>query len=140
MIPVRAPKQKVIQGKSGTDSGRMYGTGIGAAVGGVIGGVLGESPQGVAAGASAGGSLGGFVGGLFDTKGEASTLAPQKTHVATRDDTAVDAKIRQLQAEDPINQLQDAIKTLPTMSPEIQNEYQDHLLNAYKTEWQRRMS
>ena len=137
MIPVRAPKQKVIQGKSGTDSGSFFGTGIGAALGGVVGGIYG-GPSGAAAGASAGGSLGRFVGGLFDSKGEASTLAPQKTHVATRDDTAVDAKLRQLQAEDPINQLQEAIKTLPTMSPEIQNEYQDHLLNAYKTEWQRR--
>jgi hypothetical protein len=120
-------RQETTPGKKAHKGGSETGSKIGAVVGGVVGGVAGAAAGGVGAapgamaGAAGGAGLGGMIGNWIDP-------ARGGTDAITR---RLEAQGPQIQHSPQSEALKQSLLSLQTKPPEVIQEYQAPLVQAY---------
>lgn len=116
-----------VPNRPGKSGGQSLGSIIGTVGGGVAGGLVG-GPAGAMTGASLGGTAGGLVGGV---------AAPSQAAKSTPSLNPIERRMDTLSAQNdlPISEnsqiLEQSLKSL-NERPELKQEYQDPLLQAYQ--------
>ena len=100
----------------------------GQIVGGVAGGVMTESPQGAMAGAQAGGQAGGMAKGFID---QGTGAAAKEEALQKQGQNAVQRRMTQIES-DPVYNLAQAKQALQALPPDVQQQYQKPIDEAYQ--------
>lgn len=116
LIPVQKTQRQKVSG--GSAGGGRIGQGLGAIIGGVAGAVTG-GPGGAVQGAATGASLGGMAG---------NAISPAKAPTVQQ---AGAAPVSTVQVAQNSQAILDGLRSLETMSPDLQQQYAQPLTQAY---------